>query len=208
MVVEGQGASAPAKPAFYPGGAPTATAKNPSRGHAIGMKPPAVAPIDKGLLAAHWATALYTALRGKLVYSETGARSQLYDRVKAGLARGWTQAQIIADLEKNPPDADCSQFVATCNMAAGFPKYNDRDYTGTELQEGTEVALADAKPGDDVIYGGGTGEHVDKIVEAAGTNSKIIGFGHPGAPDYGVLAGSIQWFATHGRPGIRVLRPA
>ena len=172
--------------------------------------PPPVKPIDKGILAAHWATALFTALHGKLIYSETPNRSALYDRVKAGLAKQMTQAEIIADIAANlaESDADCSQFVATCEMAAGHAQYNDRDYTGTELQEGVEVTQAQATPGCYVIYGGGTGEHVDMLVAPNGADWWIIGFGGAGGPGHGLLSGSEPWFAAHGYPGLRFLRPS
>lgn len=173
-----------------------------------GKTPPPSVPVDKGVLAAHWAMLLFNNLRGKLIYDEDAERAELFDRVKAMLGKGRSEAFIIADLVTNPPTADCSQMVATCNMAAGFPKYNDHDYTGTELHEGIVVPLAQARIGDDVVYGGGTGEHTDKLVAPAGKDWYIVGFGHAGAPDHGLLSGSEQWFAANGFPGIRILRPS
>lgn len=180
---------------------------SPSKPAFKGKTPPKPVPVDKGVLAAHWAMLFYNNLRGKLIYDESGERAELFDRVKAMLAKGRSEAFIVADLVTNPPRADCSQMVATCNMAAGFLKYNDRDYTGTELQEGILIPFAKAQIGDDVVYGAGTGQHTDKLVAPNGKDWYIVGFGHPGAPDHGLLSGSEAWFASDGHPGIRILRP-
>lgn len=176
-----------------------------------GKTPPKPVPVDKGVLAAQWAMLFLNSLRGKLIYSESPDRAELYDRVKAMLAKGRSQAFIIANLAANPPDADCSQFVATCNMAAGFPKYNDHDYTGTEFEEGIDVT---AHPlswliGDDVVFGAGTGVHTGKLVAPAPNGDwYVVDFGEQGAPNHTLLSVLKQWFAADGHPGIRVLRPA
>lgn len=98
--------------------------------------------------------------------------------------------------------ADCSQFAAALLHHVGVKKVNNLDYTGTLLDKGTRVSPSKAKPGDVIIFGGGTGKHA-----AIKTyNGFCIGFGHwPGAPDRTKITDMSAWFLSHGYPGVRYL---
>lgn len=157
-----------------------------------GKTPPPHVPPDKHALAAHWAMWLLNAKQGKLVYSETGTRSQLFHRAPGNVPDGTA--------------ADCSQMCATVLHWAGFAGLNDTDYTGTLLQKGKVIPLAQAIPGDVVIFGPGTGSHAALITERDGTDWWVVGFGHQGAPDRGPLSGTAAWFTQNGMPGVRILR--
>ena len=188
------------------GGAPIF--KNPL---ANSKTPPPVKPIDKADLAAHAALSFHQALYGKMHYDEGSGpedRRDFFDRIKAHLAAKHTLAQILVDFEKNPPHADCSQFVAGCYLLAGFSDYTDTDYTGTELPKGILLPNRAAwTPGCAVFYGSGTAEHVDMLVSPNGQDWDVVGFGCEPGPGYGLLSGSEQWFANDGHPGIRVEQP-
>jgi hypothetical protein len=77
-------------------------------------------------------------------------------------------------LGRFPIWADCSSYVTWClwdalgGPAAGPDILNGEmfkgGYTGTLRNHGRKVALADAKPGDLVHYGTGTGKHVTIVV--------------------------------------------
>jgi len=94
-----------------------------------------------------------------------------------------------ADDPTHPPKpgsrSDCSQWVAAVYKKAGAPSPCSGDYatawTGNMKVKGHAVGLADLKPGDVVIYGKGSGHHVELYV---GPGSRTIG--HGSAPvDYG-----------------------
>jgi hypothetical protein len=65
--------------------------------------------------------------------------------------------------------ADCSGFATGCASWAGAPDPNSRDfdgegYTGTMLDSCAHIPFADVRPGDLVVYGPGTGEHVCVVI--------------------------------------------
>jgi hypothetical protein len=69
-----------------------------------------------------------------------------------------------------PLYTDCSAFVTLCYAWAGAPDPNGLDYsgqgfTGTQLDHLEHIALADALPGDPVVFGPGSGEHVVMLIE-------------------------------------------
>jgi hypothetical protein len=127
------------------------------------------------------------------VYDEGKQRSMMF-----GLHPG--------DLSK-PIHADCSQFYASCAHWAGVSGLADTDYTGTLLEKGhLHADRTSWKPGDCVIFGGGTGDHAAMLTERDGTTDWwIVEFGVQGAPDRGTLSGTSEWFEQHGKPGVRVL---
>jgi hypothetical protein len=72
-----------------------------------------------------------------------------------------------------PMTTDCSGFATLCYFLAGAPDpnglgYNGQGYTGTFLDHGKRVTKAQARPGDVIVYGPGTGWHMAVIVEAGG----------------------------------------
>lgn len=64
-----------------------------------------------------------------------------------------------------PLFTDCSAFVTLCYKWAMAPDpnglgYNGTGYTGTLLSHMNHIERKDVKPGDLIVYGGGTGNHV------------------------------------------------
>lgn len=83
--------------------------------------------------------------------------------------------------------SDCSSWATSTYMAGGLPDPNGADYsggyTGTLIANGKRITRAQLKPGDLVLYGGGTGHHVEMFV---GPGNRTIG--HGSAPvDAGVI---------------------
>jgi len=167
--------------------------ENPQRTHplnGVGVKPPAHVPatIRTRMVAwAHWGVEQ----RAHFIYDELAGRPIMFNRKPGDLSR--------------PIHADCSQFYAAICHWVGLLGLTDTDYTGTLLQKGQLVPLVGARPGDAVIFGPGTGTHAAMLTERDGKDWWIIGFGHQGAPDRGLLSGTEQWFVQHGHPGVRFL---
>jgi hypothetical protein len=85
-----------------------------------------------------------------------------------------------------PLHTDCSGFATACYRWAGAPDpnglgYRAVGYTGTMLNHGRRVSSC--KPGDLIVYGGGTGHHVVIAVEA-GTDPLCVSHGSEGGPAY------------------------
>jgi peptidoglycan hydrolase-like protein with peptidoglycan-binding domain len=90
---------------------------------------------------------------------------------------------------KLPLTIDCSGFATLCYFLAGAPdpnglNYNHYGYTGTLLQRGRKISLAEAQPGDLIVYGAGTGEHVAIVVENDGRDPMTISMGQESDPSY------------------------
>lgn len=94
-----------------------------------------------------------------------------------------------ADDPTRPPSrgkrSDCSQWVAAVYKKAGAPSPCSGDYatawTGNMKVKGHAVGISDLRPGDVVIFGAGSGHHVELFV---GPGNRTIG--HGSAPvDYG-----------------------
>ncbi len=91
-------------------------------------------------------------------------------------------------LGRYPRYADCSSYATWCiwdalgGPNAGIDVVNGAQwkagYTGTQKQHGRRVSLANAKPGDLVLYGDGVGKHVTIVV---GKN-KVISHGSEAGP--------------------------
>lgn len=121
------------------------------------------------------------------IYTQTAQRAQMYGTKPFTIPEGGLHT-------------DCSQFYSALLHWCGVPGTNSTDYTGTLLQKGKLVA--EPKPGDCVIWGGGTGEHAAMYVGDGFT----IGFGHsPGAPNRVSLAAMSGWMSAHNHPGVRFL---
>lgn len=86
-----------------------------------------------------------------------------------------------------PLTTDCSGFATLCYWRAGAPdpnglNYNGSGYTGTFLTRGKQVTKAQARPGDVVVYGPGTGVHMAVIVEG-GTDPLTVSHGQERGPE-------------------------
>lgn len=86
-----------------------------------------------------------------------------------------------------PLTTDCSGFVTLCYFLSGCADPNDlgfngQGYTGTLLDHGKRVTKAQARPGDLVVYGPGTGWHVAVIVEA-GSDPLTVSHGQEKGPE-------------------------
>lgn len=91
---------------------------------------------------------------------------------------------LEADL---PLYTDCSGFVSLCYKLGGAydpngSHYDGRGYTGTLLEHGRPVTLAQAKPADLVIFGAYPGHHVAVIVENDGHDPILVSHGQELGP--------------------------
>lgn len=94
---------------------------------------------------------------------------------------------------KLPLTTDCSGFATYCYKAAGLPDpnglgYRYLGYTGTLLAHAQKAGkiltdVSKALPGDLIVYGPGTGEHVAIIVEA-GRDPLTVSHGQESEPAY------------------------
>jgi hypothetical protein len=130
------------------------------------------------------------AYAGKMNYTETAARSQLFYRNRGQFGGA---------------SADCSQYCAAILHWLGVKSVTSTDYTGTLLQKGKP--LRHPRPGCVAIWGPGTGAHAAFVTEhIKGTSDwYCVGFGHQGAPDRNTLSGMNAYFDSVGQPGVRFL---
>lgn len=108
----------------------------------------------------------------RIHYTELSARSAWLKR-RPGFTPLWT---------------DCSGFVTACYRWAAAPDPNGVayayvGYTGTLLSHGRDVPAGEARPGDIVVYGPGTGVHTAVVVEA-GIDPLTVSHGREGGPEY------------------------
>lgn len=143
-----------------------------------GHSPPAHVPSQRASMVgwANWGVANCA----HFFYDETAERSMMFN-LKPG------------DLSKTI-HADCSQFYSSCAHWSGVQGLTDTDYTGTLLEKGKALTAAEAKPGDCVIWGPGTGEHAAMFV----AGGYAIGFGHQGAPDRVAISDITTWMEENG----------
>ena len=98
-----------------------------------------------------------------------------------------------------PISCDCSAFVTLCYAWAYAPdpnglNYDGQGYTGTLLSHDEHIALfkenaqhvqvPEVLPGDLVVYGGGTGEHVALVVGVWNADILTVSMGENGDPNY------------------------
>ncbi len=87
---------------------------------------------------------------------------------------------------KLPLSTDCSGFVTLCYAWSGAPDpngvaYNGSGFTGTLLGHLPHISAGEALPGDLVVLGPGTGDHVVVIVEA-GSDPLVVSHGQEAGP--------------------------
>jgi cell wall-associated NlpC family hydrolase len=137
-------------------------------------KLPALTPRQRIVKWARWGVANTRAIH----YTETAERS------------AWLKAQPSNRL---PLSTDCSGFATLCYRLARLPDpngfgYKVLGYTGTLLEYAQHhgrilTDISAAKPGDLIVYGPGTGEHVAIIVEP-GRDPLTISHGQESEPGY------------------------
>jgi peptidoglycan hydrolase-like protein with peptidoglycan-binding domain len=109
----------------------------------------------------------------------------------------------IGDVHKLPLNVDCSGFATLCYNWAGAPDpnglgYNGLGYTGTLLNHMDRIDRDAALPGDLVVIGPGSGDHVVIIVEA-GSDPMVVSHGREAGP-------TRQRLSVDGREPKRFLR--
>ncbi len=136
--------------------------------------PPAAAPVDLGeklrfemLKWARWSIAN----RARFTYTEGPARWHMVESAPGTL----------------PQSADCSAFVTGLAKWAGASDPNglhyQGGYTGTLLTHCNAVTVTQARMGDIIIYGPGTGTHAVWIMERLPKNDFwVVSHGHQGDP--------------------------
>jgi len=158
-------------------GAPQPPIKKPAKHHPLPLAHRIVSYANTGL---HYA--------GRMYYSESGTRSQLFHRAPGDFDRA---------------HADCSQFAASILHWCGIHSVTDTDYTGTLLQKGHHHT--DPAPGRVVIFGAAPGVHAAIITEKINGAWYAVGFGHQGAPDRVALTNLEAYFKSAGHPGVTFL---
>lgn len=113
----------------------------------------------------------------------------------------------VKPLGKVPLWTDCSGWVTLLYRLASLPdpnglEYTHLGYTGTLLSNAAKVGkiltVPEAKPGDLIVYGPGTGEHVAVVVKA-GIDPLTISHGQESGPN-------LVYVSQDGRMPQRVLR--
>jgi peptidoglycan hydrolase-like protein with peptidoglycan-binding domain len=122
-----------------------------------------------------------------------GFRAAIVEHGRWGIAHEpqihYQQSRPIDGLghpRKLPLNTDCSGFVTDCYNWAGAPdpngrKYNGEGFTGTLLATGRRITKSQARPGDLVVYGPGTGHHVCMVLEA-GEDPLLVSHGQEKGP--------------------------
>lgn len=123
--------------------------------------------------------------RAKIVeFCQWGVRNE--KDIHYSQARPMERLNVPRQLTVLPRFADCSEWATDAYCYAGAPdpngeNYNGTGYTGTLLRNGKRIHVADAKPGDLVVYGPGTGHHVCVVVEA-GPDPLLCSHGQESGP--------------------------
>lgn len=100
----------------------------------------------------------------------------------------YSQRRPIPHTDSLPMWTDCSGFATLCYQLAGAPDpngfgYNGSGYTGTLINRGRTVSIADARAGDLVFWGVAPAHHV-AIVVAPGGNPLLVSHGMEAGPLY------------------------
>jgi peptidoglycan hydrolase-like protein with peptidoglycan-binding domain len=111
-----------------------------------------------------------------------------------------------------PFTTDCSGFVTIMAKWSGAPDpnglgYNGYGYTGDLLQHLPHITKAESLPGDLVVFGPGTGEHVVVLIQdGTVADPLVVSQGTEADPSRSLLSGMITWFEQNGFPGVTYLR--
>lgn len=113
-----------------------------------------------------------------------GKRANFYSQPGRFTADACFTGESSSPLERS----DCSQWFASVYHAAGLPDPNGANYsagyTGTLIANGREIRRDQLRPGDAIIYGTGTGFHVEMFIGEPGIET----IGHGSAPiDPGII---------------------
>lgn len=86
-----------------------------------------------------------------------------------------------------PLTTDCSGFITLCAKWAGAPDpngrgFNGEGFTGDMLQHCLHIRPENAEPGDLIVYGDGTGQHVTGITERRGLDFVVASHGSDRGP--------------------------
>ena len=120
----------------------------------------------------------------------TDVRSQIVAWSRWGVAHEplihYQEIRPMPLTAKLPLTTDCSGFVTLCYYLAGAPDpnglgYDGQGYTGTLLQHGQHIGLAQVEPGDAIVYGPATGWHTALIIEG-GADPLTISHGDEAGP--------------------------
>jgi hypothetical protein len=79
---------------------------------------------------------------------------------------------------------DCSRFAAVCAQWAGLKQpWLATAFTGTFLKECEEISRGSVKPGDFIVYGPGTGDHMVVVVEVTPDYIYVVSHGREAGPE-------------------------
>ena len=103
-------------------------------------------------------------------------------------SQGGTRLEGLDRSRGLPLQTDCSAFVTLCFNWAGAPNPNGGDYspkgpayTGSLLKGCRRIAKSAVQPGDLVVWGAGTGDHVCLVVEP-GEDPMLVSHGQEKGP--------------------------
>lgn len=86
-----------------------------------------------------------------------------------------------------PLTTDCSGYVTVCAKWAGAPdpngsRFDGEGFTGTMLDHCQHIGASQAQPGDLIVYGSGSGQHVVGIVEVVKDDFLVASHGQESDP--------------------------
>lgn len=101
-------------------------------------------------------------------------------------SQGPSRMNAIGHPHQLPLYTDCSAFITLCYNWAGAPDPNGRHYdgygfTGTFVAALPQIDVSHALPGDVIVYGPGTGDHIVVVVQS-GSDPLTISHGQERGP--------------------------
>lgn len=93
--------------------------------------------------------------------------------------QGAARFAALNDPRMLPLNTDCSAFFTLCCKWAEVPdpngyNYNGLGFTGTLLNNMDEIPLEEAKLGDAIVYGPGTGDHVVMVINTMNKADPLV----------------------------------